>query len=117
MLMPAAAPPPPRVAARPGLWLALACAACLLPFVDKAYHIDDTLFVFAARHIRTNPIDFYGFKVNWYGAAQPVYDFMQNPPLASYYIALVSALAGEDEPALHLAFLLPSVAVIGGPYR
>jgi 4-amino-4-deoxy-L-arabinose transferase-like glycosyltransferase len=95
----------------------LACAACLLPFVNKAYHIDDPLFLYAARHIHAEPLNFYGFIVNWYGTAMPMWDVMQNPPLACYYIALAAALFGWSEPALHLAFLLPAVGAIWGTYR
>jgi Dolichyl-phosphate-mannose-protein mannosyltransferase len=115
----------------PTLWsvlgLTLATVACLAPFVNKAFHIDDTLFLYAARHVQTNPIDFYGFRVNWYGESVPmggeineegrhVAGVMQNPPLACYYIALTSGLLGWSEPALHLAFLLPAVAAVWGTY-
>ena len=117
-----------RGAAWPVLWLTAACVACLAPFLNKAFHIDDTLFLYAARHIQTNPLDFYGFRVNWYGMdmpmggeidelGRPVEGVMQNPPLACYYIALAAALLGWSEAALHLAFLLPAVAAIWGTYR
>jgi 4-amino-4-deoxy-L-arabinose transferase-like glycosyltransferase len=46
-----------------------------------------------------------------------MWDVMQNPPLTSYYIALAAAVFGWGEPALHLAFLLPAVAVIAATYR
>ena len=110
----------------PVLWLALACVACLAPFLNKAFHIDDTLFVYAAQQIQKNPLDFYGFHVNWYGVSMPMggdietprtEGVMQNPPLASYYLALAAALLGWSEPALHLAFLLPAIAVVWGAYR
>src|SRR5262245_21336654 len=113
--MPAAAPPRPRLAARPALWVSLACAACLLLFVNKAYHIDDLLFLYAARQIQADPLNFYGFVVNWYGTAMPMWEVMQNPPLTAYYIALITALFGWGEPALHLAFLLPAVGARVGP--
>jgi 4-amino-4-deoxy-L-arabinose transferase-like glycosyltransferase len=85
--------------------------------VNKAYHIDDTLFLYAARHIQQDPVNFYNFWVNWYGAASPMWVTMQNPPLASYYIAVVASLFGWGEPALHLAFLLPAVGAVWGTYR
>jgi hypothetical protein len=97
--------------------VSLACAACLLPFVNKAYHIDDPLFLYAARQIQADPLNFYGFVVNWYGTAMPMWDVMQNPPLAAYYIALATALFGWGEPALHLAFLLPAVGAVWGTCR
>src|SRR5947209_19117400 len=96
----------------PVFWVSAACVACLIPFTNKAFHIDDTLFIYAARQIQEDPINFYGFLVNWYGAERGMWWTMQNPPLASYYIAVASSLFGESEPALHLAFLLLAVGGI-----
>ena len=36
----------------PLMWLLVLTAACLLPFVKKAFHIDDTLFLRAAEQIQ-----------------------------------------------------------------
>lgn len=91
-------------------------AACLLPFAGKAFHIDDPLFIWAARHIQSSPFDFYGFDVNWYGTVQPMSDVMKNPPLVSYYIAVAASVVGWSEKALHLAFLLPVLAMALGTY-
>ena len=41
----------------------------------------------------------------------------QNPPLASYYLAGATKVAGWSERALHLAFLLPTIALVLGAYR
>ena len=41
----------------------------------------------------------------------------ENPPLASYYLALAAGILGWSEMALHFAFLLPAVAAILGTYR
>jgi 4-amino-4-deoxy-L-arabinose transferase-like glycosyltransferase len=105
---------PPRW--RAPLLLAGATVLALAPFANKAFHIDDTLFLAAARQIRSRPLDFYGFAINWYGAARPMSEVMKNPPLDSYFIAAVAAIAGESETALHLAFLLPAVAAVLGTY-
>jgi hypothetical protein len=106
------------------LWLTLACAGALALFVNKAFNIDDPLFVWTARQIERHPLDFYGFTVNWYDEDQRMSDVMQNPPLASYYIALVAIpFGGVGEPIrhleaiLHLAFLLPALGVVWGTYR
>jgi 4-amino-4-deoxy-L-arabinose transferase-like glycosyltransferase len=90
---------------------------CLVPFSAKAFHIDDTLFLRAARHIQDHPLDFYGFLYNWEGQEAQMVEVMKNPPLASYYIALVAACFGWSELPLHLAFLLPAVAAALGTYR
>lgn len=96
--------------------VAAATVLSLLPFVDKAFHIDDPLFLWAARQIQTKPLDFYGFGVNWYVTESPMYQVTKNPPLCSYYLAAAAALFGWSEPALHLAFLLPAVAAVVGTY-
>jgi 4-amino-4-deoxy-L-arabinose transferase-like glycosyltransferase len=88
----------------------------LLPFTEKAFHIDDPLFIWAAKHIQTEPLDPYGFNVNWYGALMPMSGVTKNPPLTSYYVAGVAAAFGWNERSVHLAFLLPALAVIIGTY-
>lgn len=87
-----------------------------LPFVNKAFHIDDPLFVWAGKNIESHSSDPYGFKVNWYGADMPMAEVTKNPPLASYYIAFFAAVLGWSEAALHVAFLFPAVGVIVGTY-
>jgi len=89
---------------------------CLGPFVDKAFHIDDPLFIWTAKHILKNPANFYNFPVNWYECIMPMYGVTQNPPLACYYIALVGGLFGWGERVLHIAFLLPAAAAATGTY-
>ena len=98
----------------PLLWLWGLVFACLIPFANKAFHIDDTLFLRTAEQIRNHPFDFYGFNMNWYGATRPMVENFDNPPLACYYIALVTAVAGWREPVLHLGFLLPALAAAWG---
>jgi 4-amino-4-deoxy-L-arabinose transferase-like glycosyltransferase len=41
----------------------------------------------------------------------------QNPPLASYYMAVAAKVLGWSERGLHLAFLLPTIALVLGVYR
>jgi hypothetical protein len=88
-----------------------------LPFLGKAYHIDDPLFLWSAKQVLSNPIDFYGFNVNWYGQEIPAYLVNKNPPLTSYYMAAVAYLFGWNELPLHCALLLPAIAFILGAYR
>jgi 4-amino-4-deoxy-L-arabinose transferase-like glycosyltransferase len=88
----------------------------LLPFVSSPFRIDDPLFIWAARNILVHPADPYGFTVNWYGVEAAMSDVTKNPPLTSYYIALVAAAVGFREVALHLAFLLPAAGVAIGTY-
>ena len=84
--------------------------------VDATFGDDNRreTFLKAARQIRSNPLDFYGFRVNWYGTEQPMWEVTKNPPLGSFFIALAAEVAGWSELALHLAFLLPAVAAALG---
>lgn len=98
------------------LILTVVTLACLLPFIGKAFHIDDPSIIWSARHIQSNPFDFYGFSVNWEGREAPMAAVENNPPLAAYYMALVGSLFGWSEIALHCGFLLPALAAVIGTY-
>jgi len=92
----------------------VATSLVLLPFVGKAFHADDTQFLWVARQIRSHPADFFGFAANWYGYEVPIYRIVTNPPLSPYYTALVASVAGWSEIGLHLAFLVAAVAAAVG---
>lgn len=100
----------------PTIFLCAIVLACLFPFVKKAFNMDDPLFLWAARHIQIRPLDFYGFKVNWFGWETPMVEAQKNPPLVSYYIALVAKWFGWTETALHIAFFIPAAAAAAGAY-
>ncbi|HWI60003.1 MAG TPA: glycosyltransferase family 39 protein, partial [Bacillota bacterium] len=101
----------------PTIWLVILVVGCLLPFVNKAFHIDDPLFLWTAQRIHAAPGDFYGFKVNWFGLEMPMIDAMCNPPLMSFLIALASSVVGWGEVPLHLVFLLSAVAAALGTFQ
>ncbi len=105
-----------RILVNPLVILSGVTLLCLVPFMNKAFHIDDTLFVAAAKHIQSNPTNFYGFNINWNGTEESMADITKNPPLACYYIALVAKLFGWSEITLHLAFLVPALAVASGSF-
>jgi len=104
----------PPTSLRPLTWVLLITLVCLLPFINKPFHIDDPLFLRAAAQIQQHPADFYGFTMNWLGTPLPMVKDFDNPPLACYYLALAAAAIGWSEPALHLAFLLPALASAWG---
>src|SRR5438045_2561936 len=89
-----------------------AVVAALAPFLNKAFHIDDPLFLWMAQQISQHPADPYGFSVNWYVSAKPMFSIMQNPPLNAYYIALAAKFLGWTELAMHGAFLVPAAAAL-----
>jgi 4-amino-4-deoxy-L-arabinose transferase-like glycosyltransferase len=106
-----------RLAENPRLIVALACLLLLVPFLSKPLHMDDPMYVWAAEHILNQPLDPYGFDVNWGSKIERMPDAMKNPPLVCYYLAGAMMLLGRSEQALHLAMLLPAVGVILGTYQ
>jgi 4-amino-4-deoxy-L-arabinose transferase-like glycosyltransferase len=97
--------------------LAVLVVVCLLPFSNKAFNVDDPLFLWSAQQIAKHPLDPYGVSVLWDASAAPLSEVTKNPPLACYYAAAVGSIAGWSELALHLGFLLPAVAMVLGTYR
>jgi 4-amino-4-deoxy-L-arabinose transferase-like glycosyltransferase len=98
------------------LVLAAAVVACLAPFLAKPFHIDDPMYIWAAQHIAEDPVGFYDFDVNWHGFRAPMYQMNKNPPLVSFYLALVGRAFGWSETALHLGMMLPALAMALGTY-
>lgn len=88
----------------------------LLPLLNKAYHVDDPLFVWTAQQILNDPFNFYGFFTNWGRSQTYMYSIMQNPPLLSYFLAPFGAAFGWREPVMHFAMLLLSVFTCAGTY-
>ena len=98
--------------------LTLVVLATGLPFVRRAYFVDDYYFVTMARGILQNPWRPYDFKsddagignVAWERGQRPR---MVNPPLFHYYLAGVIALFGDAPWKLRASSLLfPLVAMI-----
>jgi len=67
-------------AIRGACFATIAVIAALVPFLNKAFHIDDPLFLWMAQQVSQRPADPYGFSVNWYVSAKPTFSIMQNPP-------------------------------------
>jgi|LakMenE01Jun11ns_1017448.scaffolds.fasta_scaffold9957480_3 hypothetical protein len=95
---------------------AIAALLSLLPFLSKAVHLDDTVFIYVAKQICQSPTDPFGLVINWYGHQMPLHEVQQNGPLASYYMALAASLLGWSEVSLHTAFLVPAVASAVGMF-
>lgn len=96
---------------RAGWIVAAVTLVCLLPFADKAFHVDDHRYVDMARQIQRDPGDFFGFTVNLGGSEQLFARMGNNPPFGSFYMAAAALLSGWSEPGLHLVFLLPALLV------
>lgn len=89
----------------------------LLPFINKAFHIDDPAYIYVAQHLMDDPVDFYGFEINWGEETLPVYEWNKNPPLFSYYLAPFGLLFGWSEISMHVAQLIPIALIALGLYR
>src|ERR1043166_7114079 len=87
----------------PYFTIALLLALALGPFLNKAVHVDDPLYIWTGQWILKHPADFGGCEVNWSGAATPMWIANWNPPLMSYLLAGMGALFGWSEIGLHLA--------------
>ena len=94
--------------------LGLAVCVVLLPFVNKPYHLDDPFYIWTGQHILEHPIDFYGFDINWSGKVTSAAEENKNPPLVSYYMAVVGLFFGWNEWIMHMAFLIPAAAFVIG---
>lgn len=101
----------------PNWALAVITVLALVPFLSKPFNIDDPLFLWAAKQIQAHPGNPYGFNVEWGFREFPMSRVTENPPLACYYLALAAGIFGWNEIGLHIAFLLPAVAVVLGTYR
>ena len=90
--------------------------AATLPFLNKAFHIDDVLYLRVADQILKTPWDPYGYMVNetllWDakdGQPATLFDTDYNPPLWKYALAGMIAAVGKEEWKLHLL----SMVVVG----
>ncbi len=80
--------------------------ALSLPFINQAFHIDDTNFLYITKQILKDPLRPYSFGINWRGTEERAFDILANPPLCPYYYALIINIFGESERVLHLAHLI-----------
>jgi hypothetical protein len=80
-----------------GIGLGLIVLAATLPFLGKAFHIDDPLYLAVARQILVRPWDPYGAQVLWERDYESLFDADFNPPLWSYLLAGVMKCTGEPQ--------------------
>ncbi|MBI4314230.1 MAG: glycosyltransferase family 39 protein [Candidatus Omnitrophica bacterium] len=78
----------------------------LLPFLPKAFCIDEPFFLKVAEHILTDWRHPYNFSINWYGTAESAYDIAAGAPLQAYFLAAVMKGIGRAEWQIHLACFL-----------
>ena len=95
----------PWISRHPRVVIGIILVACLGPFINKAIHTDDVLFVWTGQWIQNHPADFFGGQVNWWLSAIPMWSANYNPPFLPYFLAGVATVFGWSETALHLACL------------
>lgn len=80
-----------------------------LPFINKAFNIDDTEFIYISRHLIKDPLHPYSFE--WLPSVPATH--VTDPPLVFYYNAAVILLFGETEKMLHFFYIIfPLIAGI-----
>ena len=89
------------------VWPALALAAVvLLPFLHKAYTIDDPVFLREAQHVLVDPVHPSAFEMVWASERHlRASEFLPGGPLAAYMLVPL-ALLGWQEWAGHLLMLV-----------
>ncbi len=104
------------LSAHPRVVIGLILVAGLGPFINKAVHGDDALYVWTGKWIQHHPADFFGFEVNEWFSAIPIWKANWNPPGMSCYLAGVGSLFGWNEIVLHLAGLAVAFMAALGIY-
>jgi hypothetical protein len=95
------------------VWVCLLPALALLPWLDKAFHIDDTQFLIYARLISEHPFDPFVQVFEWDSMRVALIDF-PHPLLWQYLLAGVRGVFGESEVAMHsLTFAFGLLALVG----
>jgi hypothetical protein len=74
-----------------------------LAFCNKAFHIDDPLYLSIARQILAHPLHPFDGEINWQQITQPAWEVSISPPGYSYWLAAWMAIGVESEWGLHLA--------------
>ena len=86
----------------PGLLVVLAVWVVLTAMnLDKAYHIDDTFHLLAARHVAADPGAPMSGLVNWRDDPAPIH-YGAHPPLFFFLLAGHVSVFGDAERSVHL---------------
>ncbi len=74
-----------------------------LPFCNKAFHVDDTLYLEIAEQILVSPLRPFDGAINWQQVTEPAWNVSISPPGFSYWLAGWMKLGVRGEAGLHLA--------------
>lgn len=84
--------------------IAILLFVLLGPFLNKAFHVDDPVFLVVAKHLQSHPLAPYDLEYNWFGDPQSMWFVQQNPPLVSYLLAPLTWKGHQVEWIAHSAF-------------
>jgi hypothetical protein len=104
--------PPPLRALRASIPSLALFLLLTLPFAGRAHHIDDPLYVAAARQAWTAPLDPLGGDSFWHDQPTTLFHDLYNPPLTAYLLAVPVALGGGAERPIHLVMILLGAATL-----
>jgi hypothetical protein len=83
------------------------------PFAGRAHHIDDPLYLAAARQAGESPLDPLGGPSFWHEEPTTLFHDLYNPPLSAYLLALPVATAGPaSERPVHVVMILMAAAAL-----
>ncbi len=86
--------------------IALFAITINIPFVNQAFHVDDGIFLIAAKNVSHNPLFPQDLPVLFEGVSVADLGSTEHPPLTVYFMALCGAIGGFSELGLHLGFLV-----------
>ncbi|MFI5348157.1 MAG: ArnT family glycosyltransferase [Elusimicrobiota bacterium] len=87
-----------------------------LPFLGKAYTMDEPVFLAVARQIAAHPLHPLAFGFNWYGELLPAAQLFMHSVLVSYLMAPLFYLTRGSEALMRLALLPVDLASAGALY-
>jgi len=98
-----------------GVLLAVVCVMTL-PFLGKAFHLDDTVFIWLAEEKLEEPASL-GLEDHGYeGRLFPEYYDTHPPLLAAYLALLIKTCGGASETGLHLGFMVFPIIAAASMY-
>ena len=104
--------PPPLRALRASIPSLALFLLLTVPFASRAHHIDDPLYLDAARQVWTAPLDPLGGSSFWHEEPTDLFHDLYNPPLTAYLLAAPVALGGGSEWPVHAVMILLGAAAL-----
>jgi len=84
----------------------------LIPFLNKAFTIDDTMFLLQAKHLLSDPLHPTAFEVVWSLVPERMSKIMSSGPMMAYLLLPCVALGGAEWVAHFVQLLLIALAVV-----